>query len=327
MAVLTKSWASAPLGEMAAALRSIAGALSRVADVDVVVPGDGPRIADGAFDLTPVGGPARDRWPAPDRVAAAPARYRAVLIEAADVGGRELAASIARGAPVWAVGRTGSSKGALLAVDLQASAEEGELRAPGLHRVGLYARVHPGASTRRHYGLRSTPEYLVVLGDRLGMPKSPWPSERIRWLLARFSRRHVVVLEGGVARVWRSRSCVAEFGVHTRMDLWILMARALGVVDLRPGDVFARECVEALRYGVPIAVPVGSAADGLARSGGGLRFSSTAELLASVDALFDPPTRQTLSAVGKQVADRWYGDPDSLVARLAVVLGIHERHG
>ena len=327
VAVLGRSWATAPLGEMAAAVRSVAGALSRVADVDVVVPGDGPRVADGAFDLTPAGGPARDRWPEPERVAAAPLRYRAVLVEAADLGGRAMAASMAPGAPMWAVGRTGSSKGALLAVDLGASAEGGELAAPGLHRVGLYTRVHPGASTRRHYGLRSTPEYLLVLGDRLGMPTSPWPSESIRWVLARFPRRHIVVVEGGIARVWRSRSCVAEFDVHTRMDLWILMARALGVVDLLPGDVFARECVEALRYGTPIAVPVGSAADGLARSGGGLRFSSTTELLASADALFDPPTRQALSSVGKEVADRWYGDPDSLVDRLAGVLGVKERDG
>jgi hypothetical protein len=312
---------------MAAAMRSIAGALSRVADVDVVVPGDGPRVADGAFDLTPAGGPARDRWPEPEHVAPAPQRHEVVLVEAADEDGRALAASMAPGAAVWTVGRTGRAEGALLAVDVTGYAEEGEVPFPGLHRVGLYARIHPGARVRRHYGLRSIPEYLLVLGDRLGIPTGPWPSARVRWVLARFPRRHVVVVEGGTARVWRSRSCVAEFGVHTRTDLWILMARAIGVVDMLPGEVFARECVEALRYGTPIAVPAGSAADGLARSGGGLRFSSTTELLACVDALIDPPTRHALSSTGKRLADRWYGDPQGLVARLAKVLGIEQRDG
>ena len=329
VAVMGRSWTSAPQAEMAAAVRSIAGALSRLADVDVLVPGDGPRVADGAFDLTPVGTPMRGRWPEPRQATAAPLRYEAILVEATDGAGRALAASMAPGSPVWAVGRTGSSGGRLLAVDLGTGTEEGGHGAPGLHRVGLYARVHPGARTRRHYGLRSTPEYLLVLGDRLGMPESPWPSARVRWTLARFPRHHVVVVEGGIARAWRSRSCVAQFEVHTRMDLWILMARALGVVDLLPGDVFARECVEALRYGVPVAVPEGSAADGLVRSGGGLDFSSTAELLTCVDALFDPPTREALSSAGKEVADRWYGDPDGLVARIAEILGPeeHEERG
>ena len=318
---MSRSWARAPQSEMAAAVRSVAGALSRLADVDVFVPGDGPRVGDGAFDLIPLGGPRRDRWPLPERVAPTPLPYGAVLVEAEDVDGRVLAESLAPGAHVWAVGRTGSAPGALLTVDLNASTSTGPISARGPSRVGLYARIHAGARARRHHGLRSIPEYLLVFGDRLGTTMSRWPSARVRWMLARFPRVHVVVVEGAIARAWRSRSCVAELDVHTRMDLWILMARALGVVDLFPGDVFARECVEALRYGVPVAVPEGSAANGLVDNGGGMRFSSTADLLTCVDALMDPETRQALSSSGKETADRWYGDPHGLVTRLARVLG------
>ncbi len=346
IAVLTASWRSAPLGETATAIRSIAGALSQLAAVDVFVPGTGPQAADGAFDPVPIGAGADATWPAAADATTA-ARYRAVVVEAGDTGALGLAASMAPDVPVLCVGRAGRAgqtaqashaagatdagmsataraatarAGAVLAVDLLP--DEGDTSTgPSVHRIGLYARVHPGASARRHYGLRAISDYLLVLGDRTGAPLDPWPSRRARWLLARFPRRYLVVVEGGTARIWRSRSCVGEFGVHTRMDLWILMAQATGVVDLLPGEVFARECVESLRYGVPVAVPDGSAADGLANGGGGLRFTSTAELLSCADALFDPATRDPLAARGREVADRWYGDPDALLRRLDGVLG------
>ncbi|MDA8313447.1 MAG: hypothetical protein M0Z46_23090 [Actinomycetota bacterium] len=344
VAVCSTSWTQTPTPESTAALRSVAGALSRIAAVDVYVDGDGTPFADGAFDVTPLGGARTPRSP-----------YRAVLVEAGDGGVGRLARSVASAspeAPVLSVGIARTPVDGILDVRLQASGGEasggqasggqasggeasareasareggGEAsgaRRPGALHVGLYARVDPGARERRHHGLDRVPEYLLVLGDRVGVPTTPWPSERLRWLLARFAREHVVVVEGGVARAWRSRSCVAEFGVHTRMDLWILMARAWGLVDLLPGEVYARECVESLRYGVPIVVPEGSVAARLARAGGGVRFTSTAELLGAVATIADPLTRATLGAAGRRVADRWYGDPDGLVARLAGVLDL-----
>ncbi len=323
IAVLSRSWAEAQRSESAEAVRSIAGALSRLAPVDVFVPGEGATFGDGAFDVTPIGGAHAPR-----------ARYGAVVVEAGRRGDGELArsaGSLAAGAPVLAVG------GARFTVDGVLDVGPGDAGtgswtvtgggggggpAPAVHHVGLYARVHPDALSRRHYGLREIPDYLLVLGDRPGMPATPTPSDRTRWLLARFARQHVVVLEGGVARAWRSRSCVAQFDVHTRMDLWILMARARGVVDLLPGDVYARECVEALRFGVPIVVPGGSAADGLASAAGGMRFTSTAELLSCAEALGDPATRAALASSGREAADRWYGDPHAFVTRLAGPLGL-----
>jgi hypothetical protein len=323
IAVLTASWTGSPESEMSMAVRSIAGALTRLGPVDVFVPGDGPRVADGAFDLVPVGGSSPEtgrvgagpRWPShASRAEPAAGSYAGVLVEAGDDGAFALASSVAPGAPVWSVGRADGEGPRRLAVDLPAGPS------PTASLTGLYARVHPGASTRRHYGLRSIPEYLLVLGDRPGAPTPRSPSAVVRWALAGFARRYVVVVDGGSARVWRSRSCVAEFGVHTRMDLWILMARAIAVVDLLPGDVFARECVESLRLGVPVAVPADSTAEGLARSGGGLAFGSTAELLSCIDALFDPGTRETLASDGRAAADHWYGDPDALVSRLAAAV-------
>lgn len=329
IAVFSASWALAPHGEMATAVRSIAGALTRHAHVDVFVPGRGAGSPDGAFDLTPVGAASGATWPDAGATDIASGEYRAALVEAGDDGARALAATIAPGAPVLSVGRGagvdggGGGDAPVLGVDLPREDEH----TPQVHHVGLYARVDPAASRRRHYGLRSVPGYLLVLGDRTGPPQGQWPSAQMRWVLARFARSYVAVVEGGVARVWRSRSCVAEFEVHTRMDLWILMARSDAVVDLLPGSLFARECVQALRYGVPIAVPRDSAAGGLARSGGGVEFSSTGELLASIETLQDPSARATLGTEGKAIADRWYGDPDGLVTRMSGVLGTLESAG
>ncbi len=313
IAVLSPSWVEAPHSEIAEAVRSIAGALSRLAPVDVFVPGDGASFADGAFDVTPIGGARAPR-----------VRYEAVVVEAGRRGDGELvrsAGSLAAGAPVLAVGGARFTVDGVLDVGLD-GADGGAGTAPAVHHVGLYARVHPDARSRRHDGLGGIADYLLVLGDHPGVPATPNPSRRTRWLLARFARQHVVVVEGGVARAWRSRSCVAQFDVHTRMDLWILMAQSKGVVDLLPGDVYARECVEALRLGVPIVVPGGSAADRLASAAGGMRFTSTAELLSCAEALDDPATRTALASFGREVADRWYGDPHAVVARLAGALGL-----
>lgn len=336
IAVFSTSWIPAPQREITVAARSIIGALSRLAGVDVFVPGAGPPFGDGAFDVTPIDGEPHPRT-----------KYRAVLVEMGNTGNtgntgnsgdEETAAKVAslvQGAPVLSVGAAPIAVDGVLDVGLHNVDELGEVgdgregdggnggRAlPVVHHVGLYARVDPGASGRRHHGLRSVPEYVLVLGDRPGVPTTPTPSDRARWLLARFPRRYVVVLEGGVARAWRSRSCIAQFDVHTRMDLWILMAQAQGVVDLLPGDVYARECVESLRYGVPIVVPGGSAADRLARAAGGMRFDSTGELLSCVEALGDPATRATLASGGREVSDRWYGDPHGFTTRLAGALGL-----
>ncbi len=319
IAVLSSSWARTPQDEAGVAARSIAGALSRLAAVHVFVPGTGAQFADGAFDPAPIGAAPRPFTP-----------YRAVVVETADGDdGEQVAASVAslaRGAPVLSVGAASFAVDGVLDVGLGEDGGAGGgdrgRGAPAVHHVGLYARVHPGATGRRHYGLGSLGDYVLVLGDRPGVPSTPSPSDRARWLLSRFARSYVVVLEGGVARAWRSRSCVARFDVHTRMDLWILMAQAWAVVDLLPGGVYARECVESLRYGVPIVVPGGSAADRLARASGGMRFTSTADLLSCVEALGDPTTRETLASAGRDAADRWYGDPHGLIARLAVALDL-----
>jgi hypothetical protein len=105
------------------------------------------------------------------------------------------------------------------------------------------------------------------------------------------------------------------------MDLWRLMAHASVCVDLDPGPLIARECIEALRLGTPIVVPetAGSAATH-ARASGGATFVDPAELIAAVGTLSSSASRASASDSGRRYADAAFGDPDTLVGQLKALL-------
>lgn len=295
IAVLSRSWGDSN-GEAAFVARQLASAMSRSATVDVVVPGPpGPTTPDGAFDLHPVGGTAGAEWPEPARaVWPGTARPQFALVDAGDEGGRRIVEQ-------WAPAAVVLEAGALVA------------------QVGLHVGVNPLAAVRRHNGIGAT-GYVLVLSDRVGTEEPRRPTPLVAWLTARFTRRLVVVVEDAMAAVWRARALRGVVGVDTRTDLWRLMAHAQVMVDLRPGPLVARECVEAQRFGTPIVVPSGTAAADLAAGGGGLWFDDVAGLLGCVDAVDDPGLRDTLGAQGREVADRRYGHPDRFVARVAEAL-------
>jgi hypothetical protein len=105
------------------------------------------------------------------------------------------------------------------------------------------------------------------------------------------------------------------------MDLWRIVAHAAMTIDLAPGSFVARECVESLRYGVPIVVPAGSAAASLASSSaGGLWYRDVAELLGCIEALGDPELAATLGRQGRAATDAWYGDSAAFVRRVGAAL-------
>lgn len=318
--------------EQAFAARAIAAAVSRRYPVMVLVPGTpGPARPDGAFDLVPVGAggstgaDGTPGWPVPGE-ASWPHQVRSALavVDDADLGALALADHYLPEVPTapivsWTWTGTGGTDGgehrgaALLAVGV------GDDPA-AVHQVGLHVPVHALAAAQRHVGLGFV-DYLLVLGDRgpeaVGDAE---PTALARWLAARFADRHLVVVENATASVWRSRSLRGTVSVDTRVDLWRLVAHARLTVDLAPGPLIARECVESLRYGVPIVVPAGGAAARLAARGGGLWFDDEAELLGCVEALDDQVLRDALGRQGTAVADAWYGDPDRFVERVSRAL-------
>ena len=333
LAVLSSSWARKST-ESAFVMRSIAGALSRHADVDVLVPGErGPALPDGLFDVLPLGIDGPGHWPEP-----APAEWpglapAAVLIEGNDRGAVALARLGAPGAAVLAVAFGGGvppEAVAVLTVGAPsgdtggAPAGPGALPRPGpalLHDVGLHVPVNPLAAERRHIGLGIT-GYVLVLSDRPGRPEPRDPAPAVAWLTARFPADPVVVVEGATASVWTGRALRGTITVDTRTDLWRLLAHARTTVDLAPGPLVARECVESLRYGTPIVVPARTPAADLAAEGGGLWYADTAEMLDCVASVADPAIQASLGTAGRERADSRYGDADRFVALVGEALEI-----
>jgi hypothetical protein len=323
VAVLSSVWGEEH-GEAGFVLRSLAGAISRVAPVDVLVPGRAgvPR-PDGAFDLVAVGEPMAGRaWPAPE-LATWPEDHAPALALVDRVEGDvlRLVERFAPRAPVVAL-TTGMAvpDGVDAAWRVAAGPAEPDRPEGPLHEVGLHVPINPLAAKRRHNGLGFT-DYVLVLGDRGPAKADPeMPSRLAAWLVARFPRRHVVVVEDAVATVWRSRSLRGRVAIDTRTDLWRLMAHALVMVDLRPGPLVARECVESLRFGTPVVVPAGTVAAEQAALGGGLWYRDVAELLVCVDAFGDSDLRDTLGAQGRLAANARYGDPARFVDRVRTAL-------
>jgi hypothetical protein len=131
----------------------------------------------------------------------------------------------------------------------------------------------------------------------------------------------VVVVEDACAAVWRARVLRGKVSVYTRTDLWRLLAHARVTIDLAPGPIIARECIESLRFGTPIVVPAESAARAHADAGGGLAYAGYSELLACVAHLSDDRARATMSARGRAYADARYGDQAAFVTSVTRVLG------
>jgi hypothetical protein len=184
----------------------------------------------------------------------------------------------------------------------------------GDHPIGVHVPVNRLAERHRHHGFGFT-DYLLVLSDRAGDHAEPPPAAA--WLSAAFNDAHVVVVENAVASAWKGRALRGSVSVDTRMDLWRLVAHAMVCVDLAPGRIIARQCIEALRFGTPIIVPehAGPAEVHAAASGGSI-FGDPDELLTAVVGLQDAAHRSVVSRTGRQYADGRYGDPAALVTRV-----------
>jgi hypothetical protein len=335
--VMTSTWDGCET-ERSFVMRSLAGAISRRRAVDVVTPGAQrtPR-PDGLFDVHQIGtgSPGDHAWPLPGD-----ARWPAgppptlVLVHADDGGAVALAREFAAGAPVAALAGSANpvpQVDALLTVtpyrrDIVADAHP-ELAAH-VYDTGLHIPVNPFVTKRPNSGVGFV-DYLLVLSDRAGTAAgdasdpTPW----VAWLAARFPRQHIMVVEEAVATVWQWRSRRGAIDVETRTDLWRLFAHARTVIDLRPGTLVARECVEALRVGAPIIAPAGSIGAEHAAAGGGIGFATVDELLQAVDSLEDKAVRDKLGHQGRIMAEEQYGHPDQLVDRIAHIVAAVEQAG
>jgi hypothetical protein len=313
---LSRSWKTSE-SELSFVTRSVAGAASRTTQVAVIVPSPAGTIeADGAFDLLGAGRGPDATWPSPPQ-AAWPAGLpddTTIIVDELDASTRALLAARAPGCLVRTISSS-DHQPSLSSLRFTGAPEgdEGDV-------IGLHVPINPLAATHRHNGLGFT-GYLLVLSDRVAAPDLVPPTPMAAWLTARFPHIEVVVIEDATAAVWRGRVLRGVVSVFTRTDLWRLLAHARVTVDLAPGRIVARECVESLRFGTPIIVPRHSIARAHADAGGGLTFDNYAELLHCVSRLSDEGTRAAMSSQGCRYADARYGDQQAFVDSVARALG------
>ncbi len=293
--VVARHWRAG--NELAFVARSIAGAASRAGTVAVLVPGPvGAREADGAFDLQGIGEDGSLAWPLDlpgDEV---------VIVD-------ELTPDVhaLRRGGLFLSGPTGADGGGAWQ---RIRFVEGDGERP----VGLFVPVNPQATQHRHHGFGFT-GYVLVLTDRTQRREEPPPA--VAWLTSAFHNLEVVVVEDAMASAWKGRALRGTTTVDTRMDLWRLMAHAATCIDLAPGSLVARECVEALRLGTPIIVPEDAAAAALhAQAGGGSTFADAAGLLEATDKFVNEANRAPAVVRGRGYADAWFGEPAAFVDRL-----------
>jgi hypothetical protein len=287
--------------------------------VAVVTPGDAAHSGpDGAFDVHFIGGrngtwPVRARWPA-------------------DLSGSEVAVVVG-GASGVAIARVALPGAALVEV---AGPEEpiaphvwavtpgraAELASPSLRHVGMSVPINPLAARNRHNGLGFT-DYVLVLSDRRSERTVPRhvPTALAAWLAAGIPSLDLVVVEDATATAYHSRSWRGQVAVDTRTDLHRLLAHARTCVDLCPGEIISRECVESMLLGTPVIVPRSSRAVQLSVDGAGLWFSGPGELLRGVEALAQPEVHRALSARAQELASSRFGDSASFVRRVGRALG------
>jgi hypothetical protein len=292
--------------ELAFIARSVAAAASRWADTAVLVPGIGPEEPDGAFDLGHIGRSPDYAWPQD-----AP-REGSIVVDEVTKGLDALMAGQPARDVFYLGGHAECSSWRQLRLTSELDPTEPFVR--------MFVPVNPLAEAHRHNGFGFT-GYVLVLSDRVGTHDEP-PST-VAWLTAAFPEQHLIVVENAVASAWKARTLRGQVPVTTRMDLWRLLAHAGVCIDLAPGHLLARECIEALRFGTPLIVPRRSgAAVQHAIASGGATFADAEQLINAVGRLKDPAIRSRASENGRRYAETTYGDPAEFTRSLRLRLSL-----
>jgi hypothetical protein len=107
-----------------------------------------------------------------------------------------------------------------------------------------------------------------------------------------------------------------------------LVVGAAAMVDLQPGPLLARRCVDALRCGTAAVAPEGTRGAELVReASGGLWFSAPGDLVPCIQALMDPEVHGRLGAQGRQYAEAEFGSTAAFDDRVVAAVGAAQRRG
>jgi hypothetical protein len=190
-----------------------------------------------------------------------------------------------------------------------------------VHRIGAPMAANPSVLSEPNTWVGPT-EYIVVLTG-VGLAADHEETELARLIRLRFPENPVGIVHTDAFDAWHRGRLNRGWAVERSSDLARLMAWARVTVDLRPGRLFARRCVESLLFGTPIVVPEGSRAREHAERGrGGLWFAHPAELTWCIEALLDGPTNAAFGGQGRTYAEAEYGSTTRFVERVLGACGL-----
>ena len=190
-----------------------------------------------------------------------------------------------------------------------------------VYRIGAPLAANPSALSEPNSSVGDTGYILVLSG--VSLDEKSDESGLCRLLRVQFPDNVVGIAYTDSFRTWFNGRVSTDGPIERSSDLSRLLAFARITVDLRPGRLFGRHCVESLLFGAPIVVPHQTRAREHAERGhGGLWFAHPGELVWSVEALLEPATHYALSAQGRSYAESEYGSTDDFIVRVTEACGL-----
>ena len=122
-----------------------------------------------------------------------------------------------------------------------------------VHRIGAPMAANPNVLTEPD-AILGTTEYILVVTE-VGVKDNHRDAELSRLVQMRFAGHPVGICYTDAFCAWDHGRLTKGWPIERSSDLARLMAWARLTVDLRPGRLFARRCIESLLYGTPIVVP------------------------------------------------------------------------
>jgi hypothetical protein len=194
-------------------------------------------------------------------------------------------------------------------------------RGPEIYRIGAPMAANPSALTEPNGWVGTSDYILLVTGS--GSREKHVETELARLVRLSFPNNPVGMVHTDSFCVWHQGHLNEGWAVERSSDMARLLAWARVTVDLRPGPLFARRCVDSLLYGTPIVIPTESRArEHASRGKGGLWFSNPSELIWCIEALLDPPTGEAFGHQGREYAMADYGSTEHFIDRVVTACGL-----
>lgn len=185
-----------------------------------------------------------------------------------------------------------------------------------VHRIGAPLAANPSAFREPNMAVGRADNLLVITTTDSDDDEHE-EAEIARLLRIRLPRIALGIAHNDAFCVWSNGTCNAGWPIGRSSDLQRLMAWARATIDLAPGRLLGRRCIESLLYGTPVVVGSGTAAQEHAERGkGGLWFDDATEAIGCAEAMLDSSVRNRLGSQGRAYAEEEYGSTSSFIDRV-----------